>query len=52
MKNGRQIWPRQANKHPVKPVAGLDPITEKDNGRMNGDNCLQAFNAYRLRVET
>ena len=52
-KSGRQGCRSQFNKHPVKLIGiVLDAIAEKDNGRMNGDNRLQAFNAYLFRVET
>jgi hypothetical protein len=52
IKSGRQSGVAlQLDKHPVKPIE-LAAITEKDNGRMNGDKCLQAFNAYMFRVET
>jgi hypothetical protein len=31
----------------VKPIE-FGAVTEKDNGRMNGDNFLQAFDAYAV----
>jgi len=51
IKIGSQSGPAQLVKHPVKPIERA-AITEKDNGRMNGVNCLQAFNAYTFGLET
>ena len=53
IKSGWQSEPTQGNKHPTKPIE-LAAITEKDNERMNGYNCVQleAFNTYMFRVET
>ena len=52
-KSGGQLECRisQNNKHPAtgSPVNGT---AEKDNGRMNGDNRLQALNTYAFHVET
>ena len=45
--SGWQSGPTQPDEQPVKPVE-LGAVTEKDNGRMNGDNFLQAFDAYAV----
>jgi hypothetical protein len=50
-KSGRQSGATQYKKHPEKPNS-LAAVAKKDNGKMNSDNRLQAFDAYTLRVET